>query len=62
MSWAIEPILERADSSGLPCYLETFNDKNLSFYKDEGFRIAAAGNIPHGGLDFWAMIREPRSS
>jgi GNAT superfamily N-acetyltransferase len=57
----IEPILSRADSERLPCYLETFNERNLTFYKRHGFRIAAAGNVPDGGPDFWAMIREPQS-
>jgi GNAT superfamily N-acetyltransferase len=57
----IEPILACADSSGLPCYLETFNERNLAFYGRQGFRIAAAGNLP-GGPDFWAMIRAPQSS
>src|SRR5262245_47927502 len=27
----IEPLLSRADSDGLPCYLETFNERNLPF-------------------------------
>jgi GNAT superfamily N-acetyltransferase len=56
----IQPILSRADSERLLCYLETFNEKNLPFYKRHGFRIAAAGNVPDGP-DFWAMIRTPQT-
>jgi GNAT superfamily N-acetyltransferase len=58
----IEPILARADSNGLPCYLETFNAKDLPFYTQRGFRIAGGGKIATSGPDFWAMIRVPRSS
>jgi hypothetical protein len=53
----IEPVLSRADSTGLPCYLETFNEKRLRFYKNHGFRITGAGKIPDGGPAFWAMRR-----
>ncbi len=53
----IAPLLARADSYGLPCYLETFNEKHLAFYKTCGFRIAGSGSAPKGGPDFWAMIR-----
>ena len=55
----LEPLLARADSDDLPCYLETFNDKHLPFYERHGFRIAGSGKIPGGGPDFWAMIRRP---
>jgi hypothetical protein len=53
----IEPVLSRADSTGMPCYLETFNESRLPFYKNHGFRITGAGKIPGGGPSFWAMTR-----
>jgi len=53
----IEPVLSRADSTGSPCYLETFSEKTLAFYKDYGFQITGAGRIPDGGPNFWAMTR-----
>src|SRR5262245_21875280 len=53
----IEPVISRADAHGLSCYLETFRAENLSFYQEYGFRIEAAGRIPKGGPEFWAMIR-----
>lgn len=56
----IEPVLARADSDGLPCYVETFHEPNLPFYKEQGFRIEGSGRIPGCGLEFWAMIRAPR--
>src|SRR5262249_18242629 len=53
----LEPVLSRADSTSMPCYLETFNEKRLGFYKNHGFRIAGAGTIPGRGPSFWAMTR-----
>jgi hypothetical protein len=58
----IAPVLSRADSTGMPCYLETFSEKRLGFYKDFGFRITGAGRIPDGGPNFWAMMRAHASS
>jgi GNAT superfamily N-acetyltransferase len=57
----IEPLLSRADSDSVPCYVETFNERDLAFYKRHGFRIAGGGKIPMDGPDFWAMIRAPRT-
>jgi hypothetical protein len=58
----IEPVLSRADSEGLPCYLETFDPANLPFYKKRGFRIEGAGRIPGGGPNYWALVRAPREA
>ncbi len=53
------PILQRADAEGLPCYLETFTERNVPFYESSGFRIAQAGFEPQSQVPFWAMKREP---
>jgi len=55
----IEPVLSRADSDGLPCYVETFDETLLPFYEEWGFQIAGAGQIPKGGPNFWALVRAP---
>ena len=55
----IRPILERADAAGLPCYLETQNQRNLSFYEKHGFRVVNEGRVPGYELRSWAMLREP---
>src|SRR4030095_6386453 len=34
----IQPVLSRADADGIPCYVETFQGPNLSFYEEHGFR------------------------
>src|SRR5262249_55481426 len=55
----IAPVLATADWDLRSCYVETFNEKDLPFYKQNGFEIAGAGRIPHGGPSFWALIRPP---
>jgi GNAT superfamily N-acetyltransferase len=57
----IEPVLSRADSDGLACYLETFDERALPFYEERGFRIVGAGRIPAGGPNFWALMKRPRA-
>jgi len=54
------PVLSRADSDRIPCYVEIFDERDLSFYEDLGFRVEGAGDILRGGPSFWAMIRAPK--
>ena len=56
----MQPVLSRADSTGMPCYLETFSEKRLAFYEDRGFRITGAGRIGASGPNFWTMGRTAR--
>ena len=42
-------------TQGLPCYLETFNTRNVVLYKRHGFRVVGEGDIPEGGPHYWAM-------
>ena len=35
----LEPALARADGEGMPCYLETQKEENLSFYARHGFAV-----------------------
>jgi hypothetical protein len=53
----IEPVLSRADETGMPCYLETISANRLAFFQDCGFQITGAGRISGGGPNFWAMSR-----
>ena len=58
----IQPILTRADGEGLPCYLETMKEINVTFYRKHGFEVVSEGEIPdEGGPHYWTMRREPRS-
>lgn len=40
----VEPVLERADSEGIECYLETSNPANIAYYSRFGFRVV--GDLP----------------
>jgi len=55
----IEPVLARADAAGVPCYLETQTERNVSFYERRGFRTVHEGEAPGLGVTLWAMAREP---
>lgn len=55
----IQPILARADAEGVPCYLDSANERNHAFYRRHGFKVAAQGQVPQGGPQIWAMLREP---
>jgi predicted GNAT family N-acyltransferase len=52
--------LERADTSGLPCYLETMNPQDVPLYQKFGFTIASEGDMPHSGVRMWSMVRPGR--
>ena len=56
----VQPVVERADSEGLPCYLETSKERNLAFYRKHGFDVVHEGTMPGGGPRFWTMSRAAR--
>jgi GNAT superfamily N-acetyltransferase len=56
----LHPVLERADSEGLPCYLETFKPRNVPLYQRHGFEIMLEEVEPQSGCRGWAMLRKPR--
>ena len=53
----LQPVLERANAAGMPCYLETHNPENLPFYEKHGFATVSAGEVPHHSLRVWAMVK-----
>jgi predicted N-acetyltransferase YhbS len=55
----LQPILARADAQGLPCMLESGNERNLTFYERIGFEVAAHDQVPNGEPQVWVMVREP---
>jgi GNAT superfamily N-acetyltransferase len=57
----IRPMLERADAAGLPCYLDTFQPRNVPLYQKHGFRITVEEVEPNSGVRGWGFLREPRS-
>ncbi len=57
----IQPGLRRADAEGLPCYLDTQNERNVRFYERLGFEVASEGEVPGHPMRIWAMVRQPRA-
>ena len=56
----IQPILERADATVLPCYLETMNPLALPFYAKHGFKVVHQAQLPDSSIPFWGIRRKPR--
>ncbi len=56
----IRPMLERIDREGLPCYLETQTDKNVTIYRRYGFKVIHDGILPGTTLPVRCMLRQPR--
>jgi ribosomal protein S18 acetylase RimI-like enzyme len=56
----IQPVLARADADGVPCYLETHNERNVAFYERRGFELVSGGRVPETELWVGAMLRKPR--
>ncbi|MFG2987553.1 GNAT family N-acetyltransferase [Streptomyces sp. NPDC048258] len=52
--------LAKADTAGLPVYLESSKPSNLPFYEHFGFTVREEFRLPGGGPALWAMRREPR--
>ena len=55
----IQPIMDRADSAGFSCYLETAQPDNVSFYERLGFTLVLDVMEPQSGLRMWAFRRDP---
>lgn len=55
----MQPVLEQADAEGVPCYLETANEKNVAFYQKQGFDVIVDTVDPTSGLRLWTFRREP---
>jgi GNAT superfamily N-acetyltransferase len=56
----LRPMLARADAEGLPCYLETFLDTNVPFYKRNGFDLIAEGVEPTSKCRYWTFLSRKR--
>ena len=53
----LEPILDRADREGVPCYLETQTTGNVAFYAKSGFEVIREDVEPVCGLPIWFLRR-----
>jgi ribosomal protein S18 acetylase RimI-like enzyme len=59
-SQLIREMLPRIDEEGLPCYLETENERNVPIYQHFGFKVIDEFTIPGTTIRVWAMLRENR--
>lgn len=57
----LQPILQRADQEGVPCYLETSTEGGVRFYQRQGFEILRSDRVAKGTFPFWTMKREPQT-
>jgi GNAT superfamily N-acetyltransferase len=55
----LQPILNRADSAGLWCFLDTAQPQNVPFYQKLGFRVLAETVEPESGLRLWTLRWDP---
>ncbi len=60
-SAVLTPVLELADASAAPAYLECTKATNVAFYESHGFAVTGTITVPDGGPTLWTMWREPRA-
>lgn len=52
-------VLERADTLGVACGVDTTKAQSVLFYVAHGFRVIAEGDLPGNGPRCWSLRREP---
>jgi GNAT superfamily N-acetyltransferase len=55
----MQPTLQRADSAGLPAYIEASNEHSAALYERLGFLHLDVLELPEGGPPVWLMRRPP---
>jgi ribosomal protein S18 acetylase RimI-like enzyme len=54
------PRLTYLDELGLPCFLETHQERNIELYRRFGFEVAETGVLPESDVRHFALLRPPR--
>ena len=54
------PMLARADGEGMPCWLDTHQEKNVRLYERHGFEIAERATVRGHAIPVYGMLRQPR--
>ena len=57
----LREVLAPADEAGLPAYLESSNERNLTLYQRHGFEIVEEIRALGNGPRIWRMWRKPAS-
>lgn len=55
----LQPLMDRAEAAGQPCYLETAQPKNVAFYKRLGFQLLVETVEAKSGVRLWTFRRDP---
>jgi ribosomal protein S18 acetylase RimI-like enzyme len=55
----MRPMLARINQEGLPCYLETQNEKNVPLYEHFGFKVVYIEVIPGIDIKLCGMVKFP---
>jgi GNAT superfamily N-acetyltransferase len=55
----LRPMLARADSEGVPIYLETAAPANVPFYRRFGFEMLVDETDSESGVQLWTFLRKP---
>jgi ribosomal protein S18 acetylase RimI-like enzyme len=55
----LRAVLDDADKTATPAYLESSNERNLSLYERHGFKVVEAVKLLGSGPTVWRMWREP---
>jgi GNAT superfamily N-acetyltransferase len=61
-SMLMQPTLEKADSAGLPTYIEASSDRSAALYERLGFLHMGVFELPEGGPPVWPMRRPAASA
>jgi ribosomal protein S18 acetylase RimI-like enzyme len=56
----LREVLAGPEADGVPAYLESSNERNLSLYERNGFRVVGELQALGHGPTIWRMWREPR--
>jgi GNAT superfamily N-acetyltransferase len=51
--------IDQAAGAGVPAFLETATERNVSFYISLGFHVVEVEDVPAGGPRIWFLRRDP---
>ena len=58
----MRPVLERIDREGMPCFLVTNTEKNVTIYRRFGFEVVSEDKMPGTEVTSFAMLRKSQTT